>query len=264
MLWYVEKYVTLDSEQKKFAKVTIEEFHQWHRSTQIPIYAAYIEDLLQRIDEPFTPKSVHEETDQVQLLIEASFKRLLPSLADLCETLNSQQIQEIDSKLAKKRKKYKKKFVDASDERKMELRIKELTDYLGQFFGRFTPEQTQWIAQWSTSLKPYEELTVMQQEIWAETFSKAMQHRDDRSKLEDYLQELVLYQTDNWQPELQEKLDHNQAITYQLIAKLLNNRNEKQRLKFRKKLNKYLTDFNKMNPPQSEDPSSIKTSLQAQ
>ena len=249
MLWYVEKYVTLDKEQKTFAKATIDDFHNWHRSTQIPIYADYIEDLLQRIDEPFTAKSVHDETDRVQLFMEASFKRLLPALADLCETLSPEQIKEIEARLAKEREKYKKKYVDSSDEKKLKLRIKDLIDYLGQFFGKFTPEQKQWMDTWSQSLQPYESLTLVQQEIWAETFLKAMEHRDNRAQLESHLQQLILYQTDNWQPELQAKLDHNQAKTYELIAKLLNSRNEKQREKFRKKLNSYLKDFNKMNKP---------------
>lgn len=242
-MWYLQSYVTLEGEQKKFAKKTVKEFHEWHKQTQLPEYSKYIEYLLVRLDSPYTAKEVHEETDRAQLLIEKSFNQLIPSLADLCETFDQKQIDEIEKKLDKDLKKYDKKYVKSSEEKKLKLRINDLKDYLGPFFGRFTDEQKQWMEDWSRSLKPYEPLTLKQQEIWKHTFLSAMFHRDDREKLEKNLKELVVYQTDNWQPELQETLDYNQSQTYALLAKLLNNRTDKQKQKFKKKLTSYLNAF---------------------
>lgn len=242
--WQIGKYVSLDSKQKKYLSENFKEFHQWHRQTQLPIYAEYIDTLITHLTtEKIDGQWIHGETDKLQIFIDASVKRLKPTLATLMSTLSDEQVEEVLDNLAKERKKYKKKYVDISEKKQRRKRREELVDYISPFFGSFTEQQKQWLEEWLDQLQTHEPLTLKQQELWAKKVEDAMMHRNNIELINSKLDGIIIYRTDDWAPELQRILDHNQEATYSLLAKLVNNQTEKQKKKMLSKLKNYQKDF---------------------
>lgn len=242
--WKIGKYVTLNRKQKKFVDINIDEFHRWHRQSQLPRYSDYIQGVIERIStKEMNGELIHAETDEVQLLIDSSFEYLKPSIAELISSFDEKQSQQLLENFAKDRKKYHKKYVATKIERLYKKRADELTDNISPFFGKLTEEQKQWINAWSKNLQPYEALSLKQQETWGEHLKEALALRKDREALLEKLDQVMFYRTDDWDPELERILDHNQEITYSLLANLVNNQTPKQREKMFRKLNKYRTDF---------------------
>ncbi|VUD61639.1 hypothetical protein TDB9533_02857 [Thalassocella blandensis] len=245
--WQIGKYVSLNKEQKAQSKQAIDEFHQWHRATQLPRYSAYINAFLGRLQEqPFTGESVHAETDEVQLLLDTSMEKFLPILTNLVMSFDDEQCQEVLETLAEKREEYKKDYVDISSEKQIENRKTDLVDELGFFFGRFSKQQKQLIDDWARQMLPFEAHTVKQYDLWGKLLQDAFATRNNREELTDKLRVIVLYRTDDWDPELEAILDKNQEITYQLIADLINTQSDKQRKKFVRKLEGFEQDFNQL------------------
>ncbi len=243
--WYVGQYVSLDSAQKNVLKGATKEFHQWHRSTQLDIYADHIDFLLKRLDEKaIDAKWVHEQTDVAQDFIDVSAQHFKPTIIDIMHSLSDKQAKQVLKNLADDRKDYKKKYVDISAKKQAKRRKNELLDYIAPFFGSFTNEQKQWIDDWSTKeVKPYEILTLKQQTIWSGEVENALNARHNKSKLNTLVDEVMLYRTDDWDPELEAILDHNQAVSYALMARLVNSQTPKQRKKMFSKLKSYQRDF---------------------
>jgi len=242
--WYVGTYVSLDHEQKQLVESAIDVFKSWHRETQLPLYSDYIEGVITRIQQDdISGQWIHGETDQLQLLLDNSVNYLKPSIAKLMMSFSDEQTQEVLENLADDRKKYRKKHVDIDDKKRVKIQINELKSRLGPFFGRFTPEQKAWIEQWTAELKPYEKLTLEQQETWAGNVAEAFAVRNDKQQLRAKLEHVMFYRTDDWNPELQAALDFNQEITYDLVARLINSQSDKQRGKLVKKLTSYQQDF---------------------
>ncbi|WNO09542.1 DUF6279 family lipoprotein [Teredinibacter sp. KSP-S5-2] len=245
--WQIDNYVTLDAKQKEKAKGIVDDFHQWHRATQLPRYANYVEGLKVRLTkEAVTGQSIHWETDQIQDLLDTSAHRLIPEAAAIMTTFSDQQVAEVIAEMAKEREKYAKKHVNVSLDKVYKERIKELEKNTQRLFGSFTKEQKQWVNEWVTQLKPYEELTLKQQETWAQNLKAAFDDRANQEKMENTLLELLFYRTDYWDQELQDRLDYNQVLTYDLMAKILNNLTPKQKHKMDKELDQYVSDFNEL------------------
>lgn len=244
IFWKIDSYVSLSPEQKAFTKAGINDFHAWHRKEQIPLYAAYMEQLKPKLNNTnLSGIIIHKETDELQQLLDESINYFMPTLVDLAFSLSHDQIIELDRNLEKKRKKYTKQYVNIKNNKLYKKRIDDLCKYMDPFFGRYTSQQKEWLELWARQLIDYEERMVTQQENWSANLLSALKNRTTKPELHAQLKEIVLYRTDNWEPELNTILDKNQAATYALVATLVKSQTEKQRNKMNKKLDKYVRDF---------------------
>jgi len=244
MGWQLGQYVTLKGEEKKFMKHTFDEFHDWHRSTQLSLYIDYLKQLKQgMITKPITAEYLHAESDKLQDLLDSSVGYLVPGLTQVAMGLNNEQIEEVVKNLEKERVEYREDYIDATDKKIQKRRINDITRYIGGFFGSFTDEQKQALIKWETNLVPHEELMIKQQEIWQQEFLNAMTFQDSQAELQTRIQALMLVRTDNWDPELQRVLDLNQRATFEMLAELFNSQTPKQRKKLERKFDQYINDF---------------------
>lgn len=245
--WKLSKYVSLNKEQKKTTDEFLTKFHQWHRDTQLPLYANYIDGYLKRLENtPTTAESIHKETDEAQIFIDNAVSKLLPDLVKLVASFSEEQTQEVLNELADKRKDYQEKYIDTSKEKLYKRRRADLVDNLSIFLGRFNKEQKQLIQQWSEELLPFEALTLKQQETFAKDLKEAFKIRKDEKQLKEQLSKIVFYRTDDWDPELEKILDINQQKTYELIAKLVNTQTPDQRQKYIETLKDFQSDFREL------------------
>lgn len=242
--WYVGQYVSLDRAQKSTFNKDIDRFHLWHRKTQLSRYAIYIDHLIKALQsEKITGEWIHHETDTIQDYLDTSINKLKPTAVQLMSSLSDKQVREIVKNLKKDRKKFRKKYINVSEKKLARQRKNDLLEYIAPFFGKFSHEQKTWIKQWVADVKPYEELTLKQQKIWSTKVKLALDQRHDKSQLQHLADEIMIYRTDDWDPELKEVLDYNQEISYALIARLVNSQSTKQRQRTIKKLKGYRDDL---------------------
>ncbi|ABD82560.1 DUF6279 family lipoprotein [Saccharophagus degradans] len=246
LMWYVERYVDLNKEQKDKAEAAIDKFHHWHRTTQLPRYAKYITDLKERMAQPVTADQLHAETDEIQIFLDDCVAFLLPTAVDIVSSFSEEQVQQVLEKFAKDRKDYDKKYISTSMEKVVKARQNELKDQIGPLFGRFTDQQQKWVDEWSTGMEYYEPLMLAQQEDWAKMLEEVLQKRDDKKLLDASLRKLMFYRSDDWDPELEKQIDINQTLTLEMMAKFMNHLTPTQRERFNKKLDKYVEVFTEL------------------
>ncbi|WP_045857178.1 DUF6279 family lipoprotein [Teredinibacter purpureus] len=254
-LWYIERYVNLDSEQKKYAKNYLDKFHSWHRETQLTRYALYLEGLHIRIGTGIlTGQQVHDETDRIQVLVGDCLDYLTPLFIELAATLSDDQVKALMAKLAKERNDYQKEFIDIDEPALYKARIDELKSHLVLGgLNNFNDEQKQKLREWSETMLPFEALTLRQQEIWAEELLEALTHRKDRAQLDTTIRKLLFVHTDEWNEELEIRMDKNQSITYAMLADLLNGRTPAQQKRMKQKISGYITDFRELAISEAEN-----------
>lgn len=242
--WYIGKYISLTHEQKEFTEKALDDFHDWHRRSQLVPYAEFIEALREKLNSgEITGEQLHAEVDQIQLMIDISVDQLLPLFINLTASLSDEQVEELMENLAEKREEYEKDHVTASREKVIEARINDLQDHLSPHFGRLTDEQKQWLEDWATSLIPFEEVTLKQQEIWAEDVKALLAKRQDKAMLKRELRKLIVTNTDDWPEDAQAIFDKNQELTYDFLARLVNNLTPKQKKKMNSKFDSYINDL---------------------
>lgn len=242
--WHIGKYVSLNAEQDKFTKTAIDDFHSWHRRTQLPLYADYIKGLKLRLTSgEVTGDQIHAETDQLQIFLDRSIEELIPTLVQLASSLSDTQTKELQKNLKKEREDYKKKYVEVDDDEKYELRKKELKKHLNRVLGPLNKTQKVGLDNWAKSLVPYEQLTFEQQQTWAMQAASAMKIRENKTELENQVRALMFYHAENWGDEAESTIDKNQDLTYEFIASVFNNMDDKQKNHLEKTLDGYVHDF---------------------
>lgn len=239
--WKVQRLVKLHGEQKLMTKRAIKDFHQWHRATQLPQYAEYLQQLQKRLNAgPWTGEEIHAETDKIQLLVDLSVERALPDAAEVLATLSDAQVKELLASVAEERDEYKEDYVDISERKRQKKYYKEFLKHAQDWLGPLSSAQKKQIEKWSESLQPFETLNLQQQKIWEDTLAEILVKRADKNALLEELKGLMFHRTDNWQPELEQILDYNQKISYELVAELLNGMSEQQRKHLNKKISEYV------------------------
>lgn len=245
--WKVQRLVKLHGEQKVLTKKAIRYFHVWHRTTQLPQYADYLQQLQARLNgEPISAKEIHAETDKIQLLVDQSIERVLPDAVEVLSMLSDKQTEELLGRVAEEREEYRDDYVDLSVEKRQKKYYKEFLKHAQDWLGPLSKDQKHHIKTWSQTLEPFEQLNLQQQKIWEEQLGEILAQRQDKAALLNGLKSLVFHRTDDWQPELEKVLDRNQEITYSAIAALLNGINEKQREHLNRKFNDYMRIFTEL------------------
>lgn len=238
--WKIKSYVSLHGEQKDFMKEVVENFHQWHRRTQLPQYAQYLDSVAAQLEqEPFSAAQIHRETDKVQALVDQSLQHALPELSLLAAQLDDEQVQELLDKVADKRLEFVEEYVDISLEKQAKKRYKDFVEHFKPWVGSLNKQQKQRIRTWARAIKPYEALHVQQQLRWEALLKDTLAQRADLPTLQAGLSQLMFYRTDDWIPELEAILDINQALTYEMVEQLLRGLSTKQHQHMLDKLRDY-------------------------
>jgi hypothetical protein len=247
ILWYLETYVDLNKEQKNYAKKQLAEFHHWHRTTQLTRYALYLEGLQMRlIARNMTGEMMHGEIDELQVYLDECIVKLTPMFVQLASTLSDEQVKELMNSLQKERDQYQKEYVDISEKKLHKTRTTDLRDHLNIAISGFNAAQKTKMLEWSQSLQPFEELTLKQQQIWADELQVALNQRQQRQQLDKTIRKLLFVHTDHWNEELEKRMGYNQALTYTMLANLLNELTSEQSKNMNKKLTGYISDFREL------------------
>ena len=88
--WSIRDYVSLEQEQRGPLKQYIKDIHQWHRQTQLPLYADFLQQVQQTLNHSeVSPQELRQFAIDAQTLLEPTqahaaipLTRLLKSLTD--------------------------------------------------------------------------------------------------------------------------------------------------------------------------------------
>ncbi len=244
MIRKVNRFVDLNPEQKKATKAAIAEFHNWHRTTQLPRYASFLEDFNDQVrTRKLTGEDIHARIDQAQEFLDAASEHLIPAAIDIMPSLSDEQVQSILKNIAEEREEYIDEYVDVSDAKRQDKHYDNLLGYTKPWLGRLTKEQKTWVRDWSKTLEPFEALNAEQQVLWQQDIAKLLSQREKSEQLEANLKDLMFYRTDDWDPTLEAILDRNQTLTYELLARLINEATPEQKEHLHTRLADFSKDF---------------------
>jgi len=100
LLYSLERYVSLTSEQEELVKRRVASLMDWHRATQLTDYAAFIQGARGRLDGSIvTPAEVLAFSEGLNARMAALGERAAPDAAALALTLTPAQIDQLERKL---------------------------------------------------------------------------------------------------------------------------------------------------------------------
>jgi len=145
--WWLDRYIDFDDTQEVAAREAIAEWFRWHRSTQLPDYAALLAKAQAEVAEPVTGAQICQWTDAIQQRIDTAFEHALPSLADSVRALTPQQLAHLKRKYEKNLKEYRNDFLQPDPDDRRKAQIKRVADRVEMVYGRINAAQKARIAQ---------------------------------------------------------------------------------------------------------------------
>ena len=194
--WYLQSYVDLDRDQKKYLDELLTPFFQWHRVEEMPKYAQIIGDLELAINDEVDIESIALITHNVE---ESWFRledQMIMWATPLARELSDEQITKFIQVLKTKTTQSEKKLLVRNDQVYQSDSYKSLRKNLRRFMGSLTKEQLDLVkitskemrrvdAERIQSRKAFNEklsLILQREQGWEERLKKITTMRDRRPR----------------------------------------------------------------------------------
>jgi len=215
-------YATFSKAQKSEIKQAVDDFFAWHRTSELPKYAQYLEQISKEIKEnDFDQASVLDHLNRIRKLSQDSFKRSPVAIAaPFFKTLSDGQVLEIEARL----KKRDEKFTEWYEERELTGgdagRLKKIVKNVGRVGIKLNADQATIIQR---GLDQYRGGPLERFEIWNRWEAELIalfQRRSDAEFEEEVTKHLQQYQNQMRLHSPDNHL-HNQQVTASVIHELL-------------------------------------------
>jgi hypothetical protein len=183
-------YLDLDSAQSDDLTPRIARFHQWHRSNELPVYAALLRSASQRAASGITAEDVAWGLGNVRLRYRRVAARAAEDGAPVLATLESAQLAALEHKFAENNEKYAKEFLPSDDGKRRHAQLKRMLERFRDFAGELTPDQEARIERFALDHERHVALRFEDRQRWQRDFVAALGHAGKPEELGRRLAEM--------------------------------------------------------------------------
>ena len=145
--FYLDGYADFTDAQSLQVKSELVRLHAWHRQTQLPAYADLLDRLQPLLQGNITPAQVCSVWPDVRRQLLAVPSQAEPAIAALALSLQPQQLQHMQRKLARGNADYRKDFIDATPAAIRAKRYEQATSRADMLYGPLDEQQLKRIGQ---------------------------------------------------------------------------------------------------------------------
>ena len=238
--WYMGKYVDLTRLQKQLLDEQLEPFLRWHRYDELPAYLHILEQIEAALDDGVTP-------DQIALIvveIEAAGLRIersgLEWMIVLGEDLTDKQMAEFIANLREKQEEYEEEYLPRDDDEFHEEAYENLKDSLQDYMGRLDWGQRGILEESVAQLQRSDGAWLRERAAWLDRLEVILQREEGWQQA---LRDSLANRDQTTSPEYQAIYEHNAAVIFEALAKVLSSRTEQQDRRLRRKLSSLREDL---------------------
>jgi len=134
-------YFDLDERQSEQFRRRLEQFHDWHRSVELPAYVSLLEATALKARSPVTRADLTWAAEALRSRYRALLAKAAEDAAPILVTLTPPQIAELEKRLAKANAKYAEEFVSGDEERAHRARFQRMLKRFSDWTGDLTDLQ---------------------------------------------------------------------------------------------------------------------------
>lgn len=231
--WYLDDYVELDREQKKYLDSLLSPFLAWHRSEELPRYV----EILQSIESSLDRRLAGDDVAAISLRFEQAWLRLqdefLDWLLELGASLSDEQIESFLAQLWEKQEDYEDEYLDRPDKEFREDSYEGLRDSLQDYLGRLDKDQREVLRVASAQLIRSDSIWLTERAAWLRRLEIMLQREPG---WEQQIREAVARRDEHISEQYLQTYEHNLGVVHHAIAVALNSRSDKQDRHLRREL----------------------------
>jgi hypothetical protein len=139
--WWLDGYVDFNDAQSLRVKDDLSKLLQWHRSSQLPRYADFLQKLQQHIKTDVAPEQACQWFGEVRGFLDSATAQAEPGVVALAPTLSAEQLRRMENKFAKGNTEWRDQFIDGKTDEIRERRIKQANERSEMLYGRLEDAQ---------------------------------------------------------------------------------------------------------------------------
>lgn len=141
LFWWIDGYFEVNSAQTPRLRDELAAFHQWHRASELPRYAALLQKTQQSLPRDATAAQVCGLWGDVRGLMDGLMARALDPAAELALTLTPSQLEHLQRKFDKNNDEFMRNFQRGTDAERKERRLKAAIERAESIYGRLEDAQ---------------------------------------------------------------------------------------------------------------------------
>ena len=251
--WWLDGYADFSAAQSQRLRAGLREVHQWHRTQELPLLAAWLQQAQSLAAEPVSAEQICQLADAGQLRLNALTARAMPALTAVARDLSGEQLAHLERQWAEKNAAWQDDWLKRSPAERDQKRLDNFIDRFESFYGSLTPAQVQllrqqvqqsaWTAPWGWQDRLYKQQQLLD-------LLRAFQTQTPSpSRAQEDLWRWVMgwaSTTEGFGFETRQRLKQEACAN---TAQLHNSTSPAQRLKAAQRLRAYASDFKDLSTP---------------
>jgi len=244
--WYLARHFDLDKEQKADLREMVVRNMDWHRRTQLPLYADYARDLADDLDQPVSPDIVRGRYIQLLDFWDASMLQIIPDTYLFLTNLTDEQVDQMIEEMEKNNQEMYDEYSGSTPEEREENRNRNTIKGIERIFGKLNEEQKQLVRDSLADMEDASEEWVENRRRWQSAYIELIREKPPEDEYKKRLTSLYVSPRGYDEPEFQARVDRNLERAVAMMSDLMNSLTPKQREKAQKRLRKYAVDFDRL------------------
>jgi hypothetical protein len=251
--WYVNGYVSLNSPQQAEFKQRWNGHLNWHRQTQLRRYAELLKTFKVAVNTDLTMDHVVASASQVERFFRSTARQIAPDLTYFATQLDDEQSLELLDSLARKNRKWAKKYVTPAADKRARRRIADTTGRIEDWTGRLNRSQRSRIHQWNSQLAPITDQMLAQRIRWREVLEHYFDNRNQpvssrylSTNSPTSLADLIVNPESLWTDEYRAAIEHNKQASILLVYDLFSQLTDRQMKHLNRKLDNTIEDLEQL------------------
>lgn len=231
--WMIDNYVDFTSAQTTRVREQIGQVYSWHRSTQLPIYAALLQRARVEVASDVTPAQVCRWVDVVVAQANTTFEQALPAIAEHALTLSAGQIAHMQGRFDKTNADYRKDYMQPDPKERLQESVKRTVDRLETLYDAIDDKQREQVVR-EVAASPFDaELwfadRVARQQVVLQTVRRLQRERASPAQAQAALRVLAEQVQYSPNPTLREAQERLKRYGCEFAARFHNGTTTKQR-----------------------------------
>ncbi|MFB2704119.1 DUF6279 family lipoprotein [Marinobacter shengliensis] len=243
VVWWVEDYVTLSRAQKQLLNQDLDSLRQWHCSTELPRYRAWLDELEADIADG-APDIDTIEYHQQQLLVFVPdlLDRAVPVAVNLLASLSDGQVTELARNMAEDQSELEQEMLAGDPQQTAKARAERTAKRVERWLGSLNGQQQALVEEWSADRGRQTEIWLQGRENWQQALLETLENRGQPG-FEGAIRELVVNSEKARGPEYQAMMTESQQAMANLMHELIQAGDQQHREHLQARASKLNQDF---------------------
>lgn len=139
--WWLDGYVDFSRDHAPLAQQGIDRWFEWHRATQLPVYADLLAPAAQDMLEPVTAAQACRWHARLRDALAPALDRAVEIAADLVPTLGEAQLRHIEQRYAKRNDEMRSDFLQPDPAVRQRESVRRTVERVERVYGRLEEAQ---------------------------------------------------------------------------------------------------------------------------